>query len=160
MRSRPDWDQYFLCLAFVARVRSHDPDTQHGCILCTPDNHVLSVGYNGFPRGMDDNLLPITRPEKYRWMAHAESNSLANCPVRPTGCTAYVTGESCLPCLMALWQHGVVKVVQAAWHGSHVIDEPAAEPDERERREVFLEQTGMVVVTTRFVSEWLEEAIP
>ena len=80
---RPEWDDYFLGLAKAVSLRSHDIDTQHGCLITDPDHRILGVGYNGFPRGMDDSLLPTHRPEKYHWMIHAERNALSNCTIRP-----------------------------------------------------------------------------
>ena len=48
---RPDWDQYFMAMAHLASVRSHDEQTQVGCVIVNNKNHIISVGYNGFPAG-------------------------------------------------------------------------------------------------------------
>ena len=56
--------------------RSHDAQTQHGCVITDANHRIVGVGYNGFPRGLDDSSLPTTRPEKYHWMIHAEINAL------------------------------------------------------------------------------------
>jgi deoxycytidylate deaminase len=90
---------------------------------------------------MRDKELPNTRPEKYKWMFHAEQNALANSPVRPVGATAYVTGEPCNNCLFSLWQHGVTRVVFTAGHGSF-----DTSVYDREQREKFLHDTGMQLV--------------
>ena len=53
------WDQYFMSLAILSSYRSKDPSTKVGaCIINPNDNTILSLGYNGFPRGCDDNLFP------------------------------------------------------------------------------------------------------
>ncbi len=122
---RPTWNNYFLGLAKVVSQRSHDIHTQHGCIITDRNNRILGVGYNGFPRGMDDSSLPTSRPEKYQWMVHAERNALSNCVVRPDNGIAYVTGQSCCDCIMALWQEGVTKVVMADSHGTHQFTDEA-----------------------------------
>lgn len=119
---RPNWTDYFLGLAKVVSKRSHDIHTQHGCVITDSRNRILGVGYNGFPRGLDDNLLPTTRPEKYDWMVHAERNALSNCIVRPDNAIAYVTGQCCNNCIMALWQEGVTKVIMANNHGTFQFD--------------------------------------
>ena len=80
---RPSWTDYFLGLAKVASQRSHDIHTQHGCVITDRLNRILGVGYNGYPKNVDDDSLPTSRPEKYAWMIHAERNALANCIVRP-----------------------------------------------------------------------------
>lgn len=122
---RPSWTDYFLGLAKVASQRSHDIHTQHGCVIVDKNNRILGMGYNGFPKGLDDTQLPTSRPEKYAWMVHAERNALSNCVVRPDNATAYVTGQCCNDCIMALWQEGVTKVVMSNSHGTHKFDDNA-----------------------------------
>jgi dCMP deaminase len=124
---RPNWTDYFLGLAIVGAQRSHDEQTQHGCVITDENNRILSIGYNGLPRGLPDDLLPKTRPEKYPWMIHAEKNALANCTIRPENGIAYVTGQCCNECIMALWQEGVKRVVMANNHGTHLFDEKQKE---------------------------------
>lgn len=118
-----DWISYFIGLAHVVSKKSHDVQTQHGCVITDRKNRVLGLGYNGFPRGVDDSALPNTRPDKYPWMIHAERNALANCIVRPDSGIAYVTGQCCNDCIMSLWQEGVETVYMHDQHGSHLIDE-------------------------------------
>ena len=120
--SRPTWTNYFLGLSKVASQRSHDIHTQHGCVITDRQNRILGMGYNGFPRDLDDSKLPTSRPEKYDWMVHAERNALSNCIVRPNNGVAYVTGQCCNDCIMALWQEGVSKVVMMNSHGTHQFD--------------------------------------
>lgn len=123
---RPDnWISYYIGLAHVVSQKSHDIQTQHGCVITDQKHRVLSLGYNGFPRGIDDTVLPNTRPDKYPWMIHAERNALANCVVRPENGIAYVTGQCCNDCIMALWQEGVTTVYMHDRHGSHLIDSEA-----------------------------------
>jgi dCMP deaminase len=121
--SRPSWTDYFLGLAKVISQRSHDSQTQHGCVITDKNNRILGVGYNGFARGLNDDTLPNTRPEKYPWMIHAERNALSNCVVRPDNGIAYVTGQCCNDCIMALWQEGVSSVIMIDDHGTHLFDE-------------------------------------
>jgi dCMP deaminase len=135
---RPPWEAVFLGMAFVLARRSHDAQTQHGCVIATKKNRVLGVGFNGFPRGMRDGELPNTRPEKYPWMRHAERNAVRNCAAKPEGATAYVTGEPCNDCLMDLWEAGVDEVVYADLHGTHL-----ASALDRGVRQTFLRQSGM-----------------
>jgi len=119
---RPSWIDYFLGLAKVISKRSHDVHTQHGCVITDQNNRILGVGYNGFPRGLDDTNLPTTRPEKYKWMVHSERNALANCVVRPDDGIAYVTGQCCNDCVIALWQEGIKTIYMIDGHGTHLFD--------------------------------------
>ena len=148
---RPDWTDYFLGLAKVVSQRSHDSQTQHGCVITDSQHRILGIGYNGFPRGLDDKLLPNTRPEKYFWMIHAERNALSNCLVRPENGVAYVTGQSCNDCIMALWQEGVTTVVMSQCHGTHLFDR-----DAEIRFETFVKMSGINIVRVEPNLSWLK----
>lgn len=120
---RPYWTDYFLGLAKVISKRSHDIHTQHGCVITDKQHRILGVGYNGFPRGLEDSELPLSRPEKYPWMIHSEVNAVNNCTVRPDKGTAYVTGQCCNSCIMHLYQNGIDEVFMINSHGTHLFDE-------------------------------------
>jgi dCMP deaminase len=149
---RPSWTDYFLGLAKVVSQRSHDMQTQHGCVITDTHNRILGVGYNGFPRGLDDKLLPNTRPEKYPWMIHAERNALSNCVVRPDNGIAYVTGQCCNDCIMALWQEGINTVIMTNNHGTHLFDENA-----QKRFDAFIQMSGIKISYIEPNLSWIKE---
>jgi dCMP deaminase len=109
--ARPTWDEYFMTLAEQVSRRSPDPHTRHGCVLVDTDNRVISTGYNGPISGLPNDIVPLTRPEKYDWFIHAEDNAVAfaRCDLR--GATAYVTGPPCAACFRRLLQVGVKRIV-------------------------------------------------
>ena len=150
--SRPNWTDYFLGLAKVVSQRSHDSQTQHGCVITDKNHRILGLGYNGFPRGLDDKLLPNTRPEKYPWMIHAERNALSNCIIRPENGIAYVTGQCCNDCIMALWQEGVTKVIMCKNHGTHLFDNNA-----QKRFDTFVEMSGIKIEYIEPNLSWLKQ---
>ena len=45
------WDEYFMGVAELSAKRSKDPSTQVGACIVSEDNKILSMGYNGFPKG-------------------------------------------------------------------------------------------------------------
>ena len=151
--SRPDWTNYFLGLARIASHRSHDINTQHLCVITDRSNRILGIGYNGFPKGMNDSILPTSRPDKYHWMIHAERNALSNCVIRPDDGIAYVTGQCCNDCIMALWQEGIKKVVMAENHGTHLFDDNA-----QKRFDTFVTGTGIEIETIKPNFSWLLDA--
>ena len=55
------WDEYFMGVAILSGMRSKDPSTQVGCCIVSQDNKILSMGYNGFPIGCDDDDFPWAR---------------------------------------------------------------------------------------------------
>ena len=148
---RPSWTDYFLGLAKVVSQRSHDVHTKHGCVITDRQHRILGVGYNGFPKCMDDSSLPTSRPEKYHWMIHAERNALSNCVIRPDNGTAYITGQSCNDCIMALWQEGITEVVMANSHGTKLFDEEA-----QKRFDLFVEQTGLKIIRCTPNLSWIQ----
>lgn len=106
------WDNTFFLEATLWSRRSHDTQTQCGCVL-VKNKTSISSGYNGFIRGIDDHVLPTTRPEKYPFMIHAEANAIYNA-VRngqsTLDATAYVTAIPCLQCLQMFHQCGITEV--------------------------------------------------
>lgn len=150
--NRPSWTDYFLGLAKVVSQRSHDIHTQHGCVITDRQNRILGVGYNGFAHGLDDSKLPTSRPEKYSWMIHAERNALSNCVVRPDNGIAYVTGQSCNDCIMALWQEGVTKVIMSKQHGTVLFDHNA-----KERFDLFVQMSGINIEYIDSDLSWLKQ---
>ena len=109
-RQRPSWDRYFLNLAEVIATRSPDPNTQHGCVLVDADNRLISTGYNGPVTGLPNDLVPLTRPEKYEWFIHAEDNAVCFARQDLRGATAYVTGMPCAACFRRLLQVGIRRI--------------------------------------------------
>lgn len=150
--SRPSWTDYFLGLAKVISQRSHDIHTKHGCVITDKNHRILGVGYNGFPKGLDDSKLPLTRPEKYFWMVHSEINSLANCVVRPDNGTAYVTGQCCNNCIISLWQEGIDTVYMIDDHGTKLFDDEA-----KKRFDTFIKMSGMKIFYVDPDLSWLRQ---
>lgn len=148
--NRPSWTDYFLGIAKVVSQRSHDIHTQHGCVITDQNHRILGVGYNGFPKNMDDSCLPTSRPEKYYWMIHAERNALSNCVIRPDNGIAYVTGQSCNDCIMALWQEGIKTVYMANNHGTQLFD-----TKQQEIFDKFARLSGINIVRVESDIGWL-----
>lgn len=107
------WDQRFLDLAKLVGSWSHDPSTKVGAVIADPDRRVVSVGYNGFPRGCDDSPeLYADRARKYKRIIHAERNALLFACRPVHGCTVYTTPfPPCAACAAMLIQAGITRVV-------------------------------------------------
>lgn len=52
------WDEYFMGICTLSAHRSKDPSTQVGACIVSPDHKILSMGYNGFPKGCSDDIFP------------------------------------------------------------------------------------------------------
>mgnify|MGYP000553797187 FL=1 len=109
------WDLRFLELARHISDWSKDPSTKVGCVVVGPDREIRSTGFNGFPRGIedDDNRLQ-NREKKYPMICHAEENAImhaARIGISLKGNTAYVTWPPCSRCTRSLIQAGINEVV-------------------------------------------------
>ncbi len=120
---KPSWDEYFMSMAIMVSMRSIDPSQKNGCVIVDKNNKILSIGYNGFPRGSVDEMIPLTRPEKYLYIEHAEKNAILNKQFDIEGSTLYVTAFPCLPCMRSIIQSGVKKVIYLDKIKSRVISE-------------------------------------
>ncbi len=110
------WEEYFMGLAHLSALRSKDPNTQVGACIVDQDNKVVSIGYNGMPRGCNDEDFPWEREggfldTKYAFVVHAELNAILNSPRPVSGCTLYVSLFPCNECAKAIIQSGIKKII-------------------------------------------------
>ncbi|HAN21060.1 MAG: cytidine deaminase [Clostridiales bacterium GWF2_36_10] len=112
------WDEYFMGISLLAAMRSKDPSTQVGACIVNDDNIILSTGYNGFPKGCDDDVFPWERDNsevnktKYPYVVHAELNAILNSGGRSLkGAKIYVALFPCNECAKAIIQSGIKEVV-------------------------------------------------
>jgi deoxycytidylate deaminase len=78
-----NWDEYFMGIALLTAMRSKDPNSQVGACIVSPENKILSLGYNGMPMGCSDDEMPWEREgaplqTKYMYVCHAELNAILN----------------------------------------------------------------------------------
>lgn len=107
-----DWHKRFLDLCEHVATWSKDPSTKLGSVIVDDKKRVISMGYNGFPRGvLDLNDRYSDRPTKYLFVAHAERNALDNAPMMVDNCTLYVTLLPCNECAKSIIQRGIKRVV-------------------------------------------------
>jgi dCMP deaminase len=110
------WDKRFMELAKLVATWSKDPGTKVGACIVDPETkEVRSLGYNGFPRGVNDDVSARwERPLKYSFAEHAERNAIYNAGLsgaRLRGCTMYVTFPTCNDCARAIIQSGLKRLV-------------------------------------------------
>lgn len=106
------WSDRFLALAEHVAEWSYDPSTKVGAVIVDSKNRVVSMGYNGFPRGVKDLAERYNdREQKHLFVCHAERNALDNAPHSVEGCTMYVPLLPCNECAKSIIQSGIVKVV-------------------------------------------------
>ncbi|MBR2133289.1 MAG: dCMP deaminase family protein [Eubacterium sp.] len=113
-----NWDEYFMGVAILASQRSKDPNTQVGACIVNDDNRIMSVGYNGLPRGCSDDEFPWERKgekdsdTKYPYVCHAELNAILNAGGNSLkDCRIYVALFPCNECAKAIIQCGIKEVI-------------------------------------------------
>lgn len=109
------WDQYYMGLAMLSALRSKDPVTQVGACIVNEDKKIIGIGYNGFPRGNNDDDMPWGKEgdylnTKYPYVVHAELNAILNSTTKLEKSTIYVTHFPCNECSKAIIQSGIKKV--------------------------------------------------
>jgi dCMP deaminase len=126
------WDIRYVELARLVASWSKDPSTQTGAVIVRPDNSVASVGYNGFPRGIDDSPERYEDREiKYSYIVHCEMNAVLSAHSHVKGNTLYTWPFlSCERCCVHMIQAGITKVVA-----------PACPPDKADRWAAALEES-------------------
>lgn len=110
------WDEYFMGIALLSAYRSKDPNTKVGACIVDDDNKVVGVGYNGFPIGCEDDMLPWSREgnyldTKYPYVCHAELNAILNSIRNLKGCRLYVALFPCNECAKAIIQSGIKEII-------------------------------------------------
>lgn len=110
----PNWDEFFMRHVYLAATKSKDPSSKIGAIL-VKDGVIISEGYNGFPRGVIDSSERYSiREEKYKYVVHAEVNSILNAArngISTKGSIMYTNGIPCNECAKSVIQAGIIEVI-------------------------------------------------
>ena len=110
-------DEYFMGVSLLSGMRSKDPNTQVGACIVSEDNKILSMGYNGFPKGCSDDDFPWEREgdeldTKDPFVTHSELNAILNYRGGSLeGAKIYVSLFPCNECAKAIIQSGIKTIV-------------------------------------------------
>lgn len=98
-------------MAKVVSGLSKDTSTKVGAIILRPDFTIVSVGYNGFAKGVDDTLDRWNNRElKYKLVIHAEENAILTSKEDLTGYSLICTHYPCSLCASKIIQKGISSV--------------------------------------------------
>lgn len=107
------WNLRWMKLAHQIASWSKD-QVQVGAIVFDHNRNPRGFGYNGMPRGLDDNNQSrLTRPIKHLYFEHAERNVIYACArngISCDGCTMVITHWPCCDCTRAIIQSGISHV--------------------------------------------------
>lgn len=112
-RGQEWWDEWFIGLAKYVSTASKDPSTQVGAVLVDSDKRVVSIGYNGFPKDVEDAEERLNdRVVKLKMTIHAEMNAILFSERQIRGCTIYsYPFMPCSHCATTIIQKGIKRVV-------------------------------------------------
>lgn len=109
------WDTRWMDMAELVASWSKDRSRKTGAVIVDSRNVLVAVGWNGFPRGLnDDKPERHDRPAKYQWTEHAERNAIYNAAAKgisTNGCRMYLSWYPCADCARAIIQAGVSEMV-------------------------------------------------
>ena len=107
------WDSRFLDMAQLVALWGKDPSTKCGAVIVDAANRVVSVGYNGFARGVHDTPdRLVDRDTKLAMVIHAEENAILFAERNLVGCTLYTWPfMPCAGCAGKVIQVGIQRVV-------------------------------------------------
>lgn len=110
------WDKRFVELAKYISEWSKDPNAKVGAVLYSKKGGNISIGYNGFPMGVEDSAERLEdKDTKLELVVHAEVNALLAAGARAEGSTVYVWGKPiCARCAGPIIQAGVKRIVSLA----------------------------------------------
>ncbi|MDD5726537.1 MAG: dCMP deaminase family protein [Patescibacteria group bacterium] len=127
-RIRPGWEEYFINICKIVATRSHDYETQVGCVIVNPNKRIVSTGYNGLPAGVRDEFWATHRGQqvqipgvfaegkiyydvdKYDTVTHAEANAIVSAVESLHGCYLYSTLFPCNECAKLIITAGIKKI--------------------------------------------------
>ena len=120
---RPSWDEYFMEIAHVVAKRSNCSRRHVGAVIMK-NNHILSAGYNGTPRGVKNcfeggcprcaGKTPSGHGLDECLCVHAEQNAICQAALfghALEGATIYVTLSPCLTCAKLIINSGIKEVI-------------------------------------------------
>jgi len=109
------WDIRWMQMANRVASWSKDRNTKVGAVIVNGRNTVVAVGWNGFPRNIDDDVeARHHRPAKYAWTEHAEKNAIynaANKGLATNGSRMYVNWYPCIECARGIIQSGIIELI-------------------------------------------------
>lgn len=141
-----DKTSIYMSMVYLVAMQSKDQSTWIGAVIVGPDNEIRSTGYNGLPRGCNDDVdARQVRPEKYYWFEHAERNAIYNAArmgLSVKDCVMYTQGTPCADCARAVIQAGIGEVViHMDWEKNN--SEKWVQSGERSR--LMLSESGVIL---------------
>ena len=110
--NEPRLAKWAVGMARHVALLSKDPSTKVGAVIFDPKRRLVSAGYNGFARGVEDKASRLMdRETKLKLTLHAEKNAILFATAPLDGCTIVVTHPCCAQCAAQIIQAGIKLVL-------------------------------------------------
>jgi dCMP deaminase len=101
----------FMNIANELSSLSKDPSTKVGALILRPDLTIVSMGYNGFAKGIEDSEeIWNDRGRKYKYVIHAETNAILTSNECLKDYILLCTHFPCPNCMSNIIQKGISQV--------------------------------------------------
>jgi len=107
------WINRWFSMCEILSSWSEDESTKVGCVVVSKTNDLLSIGWNGLPRGIKHTTDKNERPLKYKFFEHAESNAVANSSrngISLKDSILFIPHFPCSTCARLIIQSGISEV--------------------------------------------------
>jgi dCMP deaminase len=106
------WQGRFIKLAEEISTWSKDDSSQVGAVIVRPDRTIASIGFNGFPRGVEDyHERIVNREMKLLFTIHAEMNAILSAKEPLKDYSIFVWPfQPCAHCAASIIQSGIKEV--------------------------------------------------
>jgi dCMP deaminase len=111
LKTRLDWDEYFMSIAFLASCRSPCSRLNVGSVI-VKNNRLISMGYNGYIPGAPH--ISRVKDNHEQSIIHSEVNALSDCAKRGVsleGAKIYITHYPCINCFKSIASCGIKEVI-------------------------------------------------
>lgn len=126
LKTRLDWDEYFMSIALLASCRSPCNRLNVGSVI-VKNNRLISMGYNGYISGAPH--ISRVQDNHEQSIIHSEVNALSDCAKRGTsleGAKIYVTHYPCINCFKSIAACGIKEVIYLEDYNNNTIVEELA----------------------------------
>ena len=111
LKTRLEWDEYFMSIALLASCRSPCQRLNVGSAI-VKNNRLISMGYNGYIPGAPH--ISRVQDNHEQSIIHSEVNALSDCAKRGVsleGAKIYVTHYPCPNCFKSIAACGIKEVI-------------------------------------------------
>jgi dCMP deaminase len=126
LKTRLEWDEYFMSIALLASCRSPCQRLNVGSVI-VKNNRLISMGYNGYIPGAPH--ISRIQDNHEQSIIHSEVNALSDCAKRGVsleGAKIYVTHYPCPNCFKSIAACGIKEVVYLEDYNNNPIVEELA----------------------------------